>query len=145
MPRRMATVMFTQRYKTIAVSLYADEAQKWKDVLGGEAYKLTLDTGKVVTSMPDDVTNDTRVAAQADAIVLAVPSFAHAQYFPAFAPHMKPNTVVVVMPARSGCDILFSPRSSREPRATSSRQSPRPASSPRPSRSCRVSSVASQT
>ena len=32
MPRKVATVMLTQRYRTIAVSLNADEAQKWKDV-----------------------------------------------------------------------------------------------------------------
>ena len=30
MPRKVATVMLTQRYRTIAVSLNADEAQKWK-------------------------------------------------------------------------------------------------------------------
>ena len=79
----MAMAMFTQSYKTIAVSLYADEAQKWKDVLGEEAHRITLDTGKGRDVDAGRCHHDTRVAAQADAIVLAVPSFAHAQYFPA--------------------------------------------------------------
>merc|ERR1740121_1077803 len=105
---QVATAMFASRYPTIAVSLFADEAAKWKAALGDADYELTLDTGKVLRSRPDDITNDPSVAAQADAIVLAVPSFAHGQYFKAFAPHMKPNTVVAVMPARSGGDILFS-------------------------------------
>ena len=53
-------------------------------------------------SMPDDVTNDTRVAAQADAIVLAVPFLANAQYTRRPTAH-EAKHVVVVMPARSGC------------------------------------------
>merc|ERR1719162_2339112 len=100
--------MFASRYNTIAVSFFADEAAKWKASLGPEAYELTLDTGKVLKSKPDDITNDPSVAAKADAIVLAVPSFAHGQYFSAFAPYMKKGTVVATMPARSGGDILFS-------------------------------------
>ena len=39
---------------------------------------------------------------------LAVPSFAQGQYFMAFTPYMKPNTVLMVMPARSGGNFLFS-------------------------------------
>merc|ERR1719189_1525533 len=104
---QVATAMFAARYTTIAISLYADEAAKWKEALGDAEYELTLDTGKVLKSKPDDITNDPSVAAKADAIVLAVPSFAHGQYFSAFAPYMKKNTVVAVMPARSGGDILF--------------------------------------
>jgi len=38
---------------------------------------------------------------------LAVPSFAHGEYFEKFAPYMKKGTIVGVMPARSGGDILF--------------------------------------
>merc|ERR550537_2043648 len=78
---QVATAMFSARYSTIAVSLYADEAAKWKAALGDDNYELTLDTGKVLTSKPDDITNDPSVAGMADAIVLAVPSFAHGQYF----------------------------------------------------------------
>merc|ERR1712050_372056 len=99
--------MFAARYQTIAVSLFANEAAEWKSALGGSEYELTLDTGKVIKSKMDDITNDPSLAAQADAIVLAVPSFAHGEYFEAFAPHMKKGTVVAVMPARSGGDILF--------------------------------------
>merc|ERR1719160_649923 len=58
-------------------------------------------------SKPIDITNDPSVAKQADCIILAVPSFAHGEYFEKFAPYMKPGTIVGVMPARSGGDILF--------------------------------------
>merc|ERR1719336_593803 len=104
---QVSAAMFAARFQTIAISLYADEAQKWKEALGDNEYELTLDTGKVLKAKPDDITNDPSVAAKADAIVLAVPSFAHGQYFTAFAPYMKKGTVVAVMPARSGGDILF--------------------------------------
>lgn len=104
---QVATAMFAARYKTIAVSLFADEAAKWKAALGDADYELTLDTGKVLKAKPDDITNDPSVAAQADAIVLAVPSFAHGQYFEAFEPHIKKGCLVACMPARSGGDILF--------------------------------------
>merc|ERR1719436_1208662 len=104
---QVATAMFASRFRTIAVSFFSDEAAKWKAALGDDEYELTLDTGKVLKSKPDDITNDPSKAAEADAIVLAVPSFAHGQYFEAFAPYMKPNCVVAVMPARSGGDILF--------------------------------------
>jgi hypothetical protein len=60
-----------------------------------------------IVSKPADITNDPSVAKEADVIILAVPSFAHGEYFEKFAPHMKPGTVVGVMPARSGGDILF--------------------------------------
>ena len=105
---QVATAMFAARYKTIAVSFFADEAQRWKDALGADDYELTLDTGKVVKSKPDDITNDPSVAANANCIVLAVPSFAHGEYFEKFAPYIKPGTVVACMPARSGGDILLS-------------------------------------
>jgi len=104
---QVATAMFAARYQTIAVSLFADEAARWKAALGDDEYELTLDTGKVIKSRPADITNDPSVAAKADAIVLAVPSFAHGQYFEAFEPHIKPDTVVACMPARSGGDILL--------------------------------------
>lgn len=105
---QVGTAMFASRFKTIAVSLYADEAAKWKEALGDDDYELTLDTGKVLKSKPFDITNDPSVAAQAKCIVLAVPSFAHGQYFEAFAPYLKPGTVIATMPARSGGDILLS-------------------------------------
>jgi len=104
---QVATAMFAARYRTIAISLFADEAQRWKTALGADSYELTCDTGKVVKSIPDDITNDPSVAAKADAIVLAVPSFAHGEYFAAFEPYIKPDTVVACMPARSGGDILL--------------------------------------
>merc|ERR1719230_494544 len=69
--------------------------------------ELTLDTGRKLVSMPTDITNDPKIVAKVNVVVLAVPSFAHGQYFEAFAPHMQPGTIVAVMPARSGGDILF--------------------------------------
>merc|ERR1719327_1794345 len=70
--------------------------------------ELTLDTDKKLLSIPTDITNDPSIAAKADVIILAVPSFAHGQYFEAFEPYIKPGTIVACMPARSGGDILFS-------------------------------------
>lgn len=105
--------LFAARYKTIAVSFYADEAAKWKVALGRDDFELTITPlennvpSKVVKSKPCDITNDPKVAAQADAIILVVPSFAHGEYFEKFAPYMKPGTIVATMPARSGGDILF--------------------------------------
>jgi len=104
---QVAAAIFASRYKTIAVSFFGDEAQKWKTALGDDELELTLDTGKVITSKPDDITNDPKVAADADAIILAVPSFAHGEYFEKFQPYIKPDTVVACMPARSGGDILL--------------------------------------
>merc|ERR1719327_1001482 len=69
--------------------------------------ELTLDTDKKLLSIPTDITNDPSIAAKADVIILAVPSFAHGQYFEAFEPYIKPGTIVACMPARSGGDILF--------------------------------------
>ena len=105
--------MFAARYETYAISLYADEAANWKQAMKGrwhdkvEGMELTLDTGKKVVSMPADMTNDPSISAKADVIILAVPSFAHGQYFEAFYPYIKPGTIVACMPARSGGDILF--------------------------------------
>jgi len=105
---QVATAMFAARYSTIAISLYADEAAKWAAALGDNDYELTLDTGKVLNTKPDQITNDPSVCAKCDLIVLAVPSFAHGQYFEAFEPYIKPDTIVACMPARSGGDILLS-------------------------------------
>lgn len=111
---QVATAMFSCRYDTYAISLYADEAAKWKAAMSHsrwndklEGMELTLDTGRKIVSRPNDITNDPSIAAIADVIVLAVPSFAHGQYFEAFEPYIKPGTIVACMPARSGGDILF--------------------------------------
>lgn len=111
---QVATSMFASRYHTYAISLYADEAAKWKQAMLGqrwndhvEGMELTLDTGKKLVSVPSGITNDPAISAEADVIILAVPSFAHGQYFEAFEPYIKPGTIVACMPARSGGDILF--------------------------------------
>jgi len=106
---QVVTGLLSTRYKTIAVSFFADEAAKWKAALGDDNYELEVKGAHVskIISKPADVTNDPSVAKEADVIILAVPSFAHGEYFEKFAPHMKPGTIVGVMPARSGGDILF--------------------------------------
>merc|ERR1719158_2718339 len=78
---------------------------RWNDQTPG--MELTLDTGKKLVSQPSGITNDPAISAQADVIILAVPSFAHGEYFEAFQPHIKTGTIVACMPARSGGDILF--------------------------------------
>jgi len=104
---QVATGLFAARYKTIAVSFFADEAEKWKTALGDDEFELSLPGGKVMKSKPENITNDPSVAKDADVILLVVPSFAHGEYFEKFAPYMKPGTIVATMPARSGGDILF--------------------------------------
>lgn len=112
---QVAASMFAARYETYAISLYADEAARWKQAMLKPRWndplppgmELTLDTGKKLFSRPTDITNDPKIVEKVNVVVLAVPSFAHGQYFEAFAPHMKPGTIVAVMPARSGGDILF--------------------------------------
>mmetsp|Transcript_471 Transcript_471/g.1349 ORF Transcript_471/g.1349 Transcript_471/m.1349 type:complete len:426 (+) Transcript_471:83-1360(+) len=111
---QVATAMIASRYETYAISLYADEAEKWKHCMLNPRWndktvgmELTLDTDKKLLSIPADITNDPSIASRADVIILAVPSFAHGQYFEAFEPYIKPGTVVACMPARSGGDILF--------------------------------------
>merc|ERR1719410_2030072 len=97
------------RYRTIAVSFFQDEAARWAAALGRDQFELTIEGSAVgkVYSKPAAITNDPSVAAQADAIILVVPSFAHGEYFEKFAPYMKPGTIVATMPARSGGDIVF--------------------------------------
>jgi len=106
---QVAAGLFATRYKTIAVSFFADEAARWKSALGDDTFELTVEGAAVgkILSKPADITNDPKVAEQADVIILAVPSFAHGEYFEKFAPYMKKGTIVGVMPARSGGDILF--------------------------------------
>jgi len=111
---QVAASMFAARYETFAISLFQDEAVRWKQALTATRWndsvlgmELTLDTGRKLRSMPSDITNDPSIVAKVNVVVLAVPSFAHGQYFEAFAPYMKPGTIVAVMPARSGGDILF--------------------------------------
>jgi len=106
---QVVTGLLATRYKTIAVSFFADEAAKWKAALGDDSFELTVEGAAVnkIVSKPFDITNDPSVAKDADVIILAVPSFAHGEYFEKFAPYMKPGTMVGVMPARSGGDILF--------------------------------------
>lgn len=107
---QVVTGLCATRYKTIAVSFFADEAERWAAALGDDPFELTVEGAAVskIVSKPFAVTNDPSVAKDADVIILAVPSFAHGEYFEKFAPYMKPGTIVGVMPARSGGDILFS-------------------------------------
>jgi len=106
---QVVTGLLAARYRTIAVSFFADEAARWKTALGKDAFELTVEKATVpkILSRPAGITNDPSVAKEADVILLAVPSFAHAEYFEKFAPYMKPGTIVGVMPARSGGDIVF--------------------------------------
>jgi len=106
---QVVTGLLATRYKTIAVSFFGDEAAKWRTALGNDSFELTVEGAAVskIVSKPAGITNDPSVAKDADVIILAVPSFAHGEYFEKFAPYMKPGTMVGVMPARSGGDILF--------------------------------------
>ena len=76
--------------------------------------ELTLDIGKKLQSIPMQFTNDPCIVSKVNVVVLAAPSFAHGQFLkPSIV--MKLGTIVAVMLARSGGDILFSPCSVRRP------------------------------
>merc|ERR1719440_1408946 len=77
--------------------------------MGDDPFELSISGAHVpkIVSTPADITNDPTVAKTADVIILAVPSFAHGEYFEKFAPYLKSGTIFGVMPARSGGDILF--------------------------------------
>jgi hypothetical protein len=106
---QVVTALLATRFKSIAISFFADEAEKWRNTLGSANFELTVEGAHVskINAKPALITNDAATVAQADVVILAVPSFAHAEYFEKFAPYMKPGTIVGVMPARSGGDILF--------------------------------------
>mmetsp|Transcript_63921 Transcript_63921/g.187496 ORF Transcript_63921/g.187496 Transcript_63921/m.187496 type:complete len:893 (-) Transcript_63921:164-2842(-) len=104
---QVATAMFSLSYHTVALTIHDGEAERWSTALADEPFELTLDTGKKVLSRPEAITDDPSVAAKADVVVIAVPSFAHERYFEALAPYLRKNCVVAAMPARSGADLLF--------------------------------------
>jgi len=72
---QVVTALLAKRYKTIAVSFFADEAERWKKALGGDDFELSVEGAHVnmIKSKPADITNDPSVCAGADAIILAVP------------------------------------------------------------------------
>merc|ERR1719174_1290416 len=57
---QVVTGLFATRYKTVAVSFFADEAAKWKAALGSDDFELTVQGAHVSTikSKPADITND---------------------------------------------------------------------------------------
>lgn len=101
--------LLSTRYKVIVISFFADEAKKWESALGADNFELEVKGATVskILSKPYKITNDASAVKDADVVLLAVPSFAHGEYFEKFAPYMKPGTIVGAMPARSGGDILF--------------------------------------
>eukprot|EP00415_Alexandrium_ostenfeldii_P003737 UN3737 len=106
---QVASRLFSVRYKVTAMSLYADEAERWSNCVkeaGGMRCALQGST-KEISGTPDLITNDPSCVKDCDMVLFTVPSSFHEQYFTALEPHIKPGTVFAVMPARSGCDFLF--------------------------------------
>lgn len=101
--------MFGSRYKVTAISLYADEAERWERCVkeAGQMECKLEQLGKSVTAVPDLITKDPSCVKDCDTVLFTVPSSFHEQYFTALAPYVKEGTVFAVMPARSGCDFLF--------------------------------------
>lgn len=97
------------RHKVIALTLRAGEAEKWEKVLksrGGMECTMKQQ-GKVVTGRPDVITNDPSAVKGCNVVLCTVPSQSQQEYFAALEPHVKPDTIFCVMPARSGIDFLF--------------------------------------
>jgi len=102
--------------KVNVLSLFADEAERWRNTLGHEHFVVHFKekdgTSKVITSRPNMITNDASKAVPGcNLIIFTVPAFAHEGYFRAIAPYIEPNTVVVGLPSQPGfqfqcCDLL---------------------------------------
>lgn len=106
---QVVSCLFGSRYKVTAISLFADEAEKW-DKAVKEAGGMTCNfqgTTKAVKSVPDLITKDPSAVKNCDVVLLTVPSSFHEQYFSKLEPFVQPGTIFAVMPARSGCDFLF--------------------------------------
>jgi len=106
---QVCSCLFGSRYKVTALSLYADEAERWdkcvKEAGRMECRLESLD--KSITAVPNLITKDPSCVKDCDTVLFTVPSSFHEQYFTALAPHVKEGTIFAVMPARSGCDFLF--------------------------------------
>jgi len=101
--------LFGARYKVTAISLYADEAERWsKCVKEAGVMECKLEQlGKSIRAVPDLITKDPSCAKDVDIVLFTVPSSFHEQYLTALAPYVKDSTIFAIMPARSGCDFLF--------------------------------------
>lgn len=106
---QVVSCLFSARYKVTAISLYADEAERWSNCVK-EAGCMTCvfsGTTKEVRATPDLITKDPSCVKDCDVVLFTVPSSFHDQYFTALEPYVQPGTIFAVMPARSGCDFLF--------------------------------------
>lgn len=106
---QVVSTLFSARYKVTAISLYADEAERWSQAVqqAGTMSCAFQGTNKVVQATPDLITKDPSCVKDCDVVLFTVPSSFHDQYFTALEPYVKPGTIFAVMPARSGCDFLF--------------------------------------
>jgi len=97
------------RYKVIAFSLRTEEAEKWELVVRSRgSMECTMkQQGKVVAGRPDAITSDPSAVKNCNVVLCTVPSQSQQEYFAALEPHVKPDTIFCIMPARSGIDFLF--------------------------------------
>lgn len=76
---QVVSCLFGARYKVTAISLYADEAERW-DKAVKEAGGMTCNfqgTNKSVQSVPDLITKDPSAVKNCDVVLLTVPSSFH--------------------------------------------------------------------
>jgi hypothetical protein len=106
---QVVSCLFGSRYKVTALSLYADEAERWdKAVKAAGSMECTFQgSDKKVRSTPDSITKDPSAVQVCDVVLFTVPSSFHREYFEKLKPHVKDGTIFGVMPARSGCDFMF--------------------------------------
>lgn len=106
---QVVSCLFGSRYQVTAISLFQDEAERWDaacKAAGGMTCKFQ-GTTKEVKSVPDRITKDPSFVKDCNVVLFTVPSAFHDQYFAALEPYVKPGTIFAIMPARSGCDFLF--------------------------------------
>ncbi len=100
-------------FETRILTTFADEAQRWNNVLKDSEILISVDEGdrnkgknKEIRSKPKIITKDpSQVVPGADIIIFAVPAFAHQGYLEAIEPFIEPNTTIVGLPGQPGFEF----------------------------------------
>ncbi|WAR23104.1 OCDH-like protein [Mya arenaria] len=105
-----ATAAAMTNVEVNVMTLYSDEAQRWRNILGRDSIVVEVfyndgSTGKL-EGKPRMITKDPAKSMEGvDAIFFVVPAFAHQQYFEAITKYIKPNTIVIGMPGQAGFEF----------------------------------------
>jgi ketopantoate reductase len=88
------------------LSTFPGEADRIRDNITDEGIRCSNDLGPDTYGKPTKVSDTPGdVAAGADVIILALPSFAHEMYLRAIAPFVQPGVIIGAMPGEGGFDM----------------------------------------